>query len=357
MSELRPEYSRMVADGPQSIRAEIIFWGLKPFSFLYGLVMRVRSRFYLAGLKSSYRASVPVISVGNLTNGGTGKTPMVDFLARDLRARGLKCAIVSRGYGGKYRQAVGRVTNAEGKLCMTPKECGDEPYLLAIRNPDVPVYVARKRTFGVQAAEQDGAQVILLDDGFQHQAVQRDIDIVLLDAKKPFGNGHLLPAGMLREPLSALQRADLIIMTRTDAQQSGSIPARCPVMYSRHQLDRTIMTLDGEHLSTQDYVGKSCLAFAGIAKPEGFFSALREFGFSHIEEMPLADHQEYTPSILNRLIKSCDNHDVLVTTEKDAVKLSETDLPKPCYKVAVELIFDDMTSLAGVLDNVVKMCR
>ena len=357
MSEQRSEYSRMVSDGPQSIRAEIIFWGLRPFSFLYGLVMRVRSRFYLAGLKSSYRASVPVISVGNLTTGGTGKTPMVDFLARDLRARGLKCAIVSRGYGGKYRQAVGRVTDGSGKLCMTPQECGDEPYLLAIRNPDVPVYVARKRTLGVQAAEQDGAQLILLDDGFQHQAVQRDMDIVLLDAKKPFGNGHLLPAGMLREPLSALQRADLIIMTRADAQQSAPIPARCPIMYSRHQLDRTIMTLDGEQLSTQDYAGKSCLAFAGIAKPEGFFSALREFGFSRIEEMPLADHQEYNQEILNRLIKSCDNHDLLVTTEKDAVKLSSADLPKPCCQIGVDLVFDDMTPLANILDKMVERCR
>ncbi len=357
MSERRTEYSRMVADGPQSIRANIIFLGLRPFSFLYGLVMRVRSRLYLVGLKSSYRASVPVISVGNLTTGGTGKTPMVDFLAKDVRARGLKCAIVSRGYGGKYSQAVGRVTDTEGKLCMTPQECGDEPYLLAIRNQDVPVYVARKRILGVQAAEQDGAQIVLLDDGFQHQAVQRDLDIVLLDAKKPFGNGRLLPAGMLREPLSALQRADLIIMTRSDATQGGSIHATCPVMHSRHQLDKIIMTLDGEQLSTKDYVGKSCLAFAGIAKPEGFFVALREFGFSRIEEIPLSDHQEYNQGILNRLIKSCDNHDLIITTEKDAVKLSSVTFPKPCCQVGVKLVFDDITPLTKMLDEIVERCR
>ena len=356
MSERRPEYSRMVTDGPQSIRAEIIFWGLRPFSFLYGLVMRVRSWLYLAGLKSSYRAKVPVISIGNLTTGGTGKTPMVDFLARDLRARGLQCAVVSRGYGGNYRQAVGRVTDASGKPSMTPQECGDEPYLLAIRNPDVPVYVARKRMLGMQAAEQDGAQIILLDDGFQHQAVQRDMDIVLLDAKKPFGNGHLLPAGMLREPLSALQRADLIIMTRSGAKRIAPLNAGCSVMHSRHQLDKTIMTLDGEQLSEHDYVGKSCLAFAGIAKPEGFFAALRELGFSRIEEMPLADHQEYNQGILNRLIKSCDNHDLIITTEKDAVKLSQATFPKPCCQVGVELAFDDIGPLVNMLDKIVKHC-
>jgi tetraacyldisaccharide 4'-kinase len=117
------------------------------------------------------------------------------------------------------------------------------------------------------------------------------------------------------------------------------------------------MNLVGEQLSAQDYVGKSCLAFAGIAKPEGFFAALSEFGFSRIEEMPLADHQEYNQGILNRLIKSCDNHDLIITTEKDAVKLAKVTFPKPCYQVGVELVFDDISPLTKMLDEIVERCR
>ena len=146
-------------------------------------------------------------------------------------------------------------------------------------------------------------------------------------------------------------------MTRSDAKRNNPVSVGCPVMHSRHQLDKIIMTLDGEHLPTQDYVGKSCLAFAGIAKPEGFFSALRELGFSRIEEMPLADHQEYNQGILNRLIKACDNHDLLVTTEKDAVKLTSAILPKLCCQIGVELIFDDMSPLTKMLDKLAERCR
>jgi tetraacyldisaccharide 4'-kinase len=344
----------MAVNGPKSIRGLILFRGLCPLSFLYGLGISIRSILYRSGLKKSHRALVPVISIGNITAGGTGKTPMVDFLAGYLHSLGIRCAIVSRGYGGNYRQKVGRVTDENGHLQMSPQECGDEPYLLALRNPGVPVYVARQRRLGVQAAEQDGAALLLLDDGFQHLAVQRDADIVLLDAKCPIGNGRLLPAGVLREPVSALQRADLIIMTRSDADQKSPLNVCAPVMRSRHQLSKTIRTLNGETVPEQAYLGKSCLAFAGIAKPDEFFSALHCFGFSRIEEMSLADHQEYNREMLNLLWGSCHNHDLLITTEKDAVKLSSLDFPKPCYKVGVELVFDDLSPLVDMLDQVME---
>ncbi len=357
MSRWRTEYLRMTANGPASMSTGLMFWGLRPLSCLYGLVMCVRGRLYKAGFMKSYRASVPVVCVGNLSTGGTGKTPMVDFLLRELKARGLKCAVVSRGYGGNYRQAVGRLTDADGQLCMTAENAGDEPFLLAVRNPGVPVYVARKRMLGVQAAERDGAQLVLLDDGFQHLAVQRDIDLVLLDANNPFGNGQLLPAGILREPIAALQRASLIVMTRSGQDGRTLLPVDCPVLRSRHRLSPSIMTLDGKEVPAADYVGKSCLAFAGISKPEGFFRALRELGFLQIEEIPLLDHQEYHQGLLNRLAKSCDNHDFLITTEKDAVKLSAASFPKPCYQVGVELDFDDISPLTEILDTVAARCN
>jgi tetraacyldisaccharide 4'-kinase len=334
-----------------------MFWGLYPFSFLYGLTVRLRSCLYRSGLKKSYRASVPVVSVGNITVGGTGKTPMVDFLVKHLISRGIRCAVVSRGYGGNYRQAVGRVSDASGNLHMAPEECGDEPCLLAKRNPGVPVYVARQRVLGVKTAERDGAQLVVLDDGFQHLAVQRNVNIVLLDAKLPFGNGFLLPAGMLREPRPALKRADLIVMTRSDNRQRSPLPVGAPVMQCRHQLNESLTNLSGQRVPERNYVGKSCLAFAGIARTDEFFSALRCFGFRRIEEVPLADHQQYNGEILNRLLGSCHNYDLLVTTEKDAVKLSSVNFPKPCYQVGVDLVFDDISPLDSLLDVIMESCK
>ena len=316
----------------------------------------MRGLLYRVGLKRTYKAKVPVVSVGNLATGGTGKTPMVDFLAKYLISRAVKCAIVSRGYGGSYRQAVGLVADAQGHMLMTPQECGDEPCLLAMRNPGVPVYVARQRMLGVQAAEQHGARLILLDDGFQHLAVARALDIVLLDAQCPVGNGRVLPAGLLREPLSALQRADLIVMTRSDVATNKSLPVKVPVIFSRHQLSDRLTTLDGKTVAEKDYAGKRCLAFAGIARPDAFFRSLRVFDFFCAEEVALADHQEYTPESLNRVLGSCHNYDFLVTTEKDAVKLASVNFPVPCYQVGVDLAFDEISPLAGMLERIIEQC-
>lgn len=357
MQDWRTDYVRMTREGPLTVWSSLAYWGLCPLSFFYGLLMRLRCGLYRSGLKSSYRASVPVISVGNLIVGGTGKTPMVDFLARYISRHSIRCAIVSRGYGGNYRQQVARVLDADGQAKLTAAECGDEPYLLARRNPMVPVYVARTRKLGVQAAERDGARLILLDDGFQHLAVQRDLDIVLLDAQRPFGNGRMLPAGILREPRSALQRAGLVVVTRSDKVASHPLHYQGPVLRSRHQPAEALTTLGGEIVPAEDYAGKSCLAFAGIARPEEFFQALRNFGLGNIEEVSLADHQHYNRDILNRLLRSCHNHDLLITTEKDAVKLSDADFPIPCYQLGVEIVFDDISPLAAMLGDILAECR
>ena len=357
MNDRRSDYLRMTREGPRTIRSALLYWGLCPLSFVYGLVMRLRSNLYRAGLISSYRASVPVVSVGNLVVGGTGKTPMVDFLVKHVTGLGLRCAVVSRGYGGSYSQAVARVMAADGRAQMTAAECGDEPLLLARRNPRVPVYVARKRALGVRAAEADGAQLILLDDGFQHLAVQRDLDILLLDASRPFGNGRVLPAGILREPRSAVLRADLVVMTRADRAPVNTLSYNGPVLRSSHRPDRIVKTLAGEVVPEVDYAGKSCLAFAGIARPDEFFQSLQSFGFGHVETIALADHQEYTRDSLNRLLGSCNNHDLLITTEKDAVKLSAEDFPIPCYQTGVEMVFDDIAPLAVQLEDLLAKYR
>jgi len=357
MNDWRSDYVRMTTEGPQTIRSSLLYWGLCPLSFFYALLMRLRYSLYHAGLMASYRASVPVISIGNIVVGGTGKTPMVDFLVRYLSRQGIRCAVVSRGYGGSYRQDVVRVIDGDDTDKVTAAQCGDEPYLLARRNPQVPVYVARKRKLGVQAAERDGARLILLDDGFQHLAVQRDLDIVLLDAKRPFGNGCVLPAGILREPRSALQRADLVVMTRSGAAASSPLHYNGPVLRSRHRSAEHLTTLGGEVVPQADYSAKSCLAFAGIARPKEFFQAVRNFGFCKVEEVPLADHQKYDQDILNRLLRSCNNHDLLISTEKDAVKLSDVNFPIPCYQLGVEMVFEEISPLAALLEEVLAEYR
>ncbi len=338
MAALRKFYLQLLNDGPSSLYGYLAFLGLWPLSCFYAAAVRVRLFLYSAGFRQIYRANVPVISVGNLAVGGTGKTPMTDFLAKWMQRHDVKAAIVSRGYGGGYAEPVLRVV-IEGPQSTEPASCGDEPFLLAQKNPSVTVFVARRRALGVKAAQEAGAEVILLDDGFQHRAVHRDLDIVLLDQKKPFGNGQMLPAGPLREPASVLKRSHLLVMTRSGPCQKHAANFAQPTISSCHNIAQSLSSLSGAVLPLQDLVGKSCVAFAGIARPDDFFMALKENQLTLKEEIPLADHQVYDDLLIARLTKSCQGADALITTEKDAVKLTGIKLPIPCYQVGVELTF------------------
>lgn len=361
---MRNFYLRLVKNGPDSFFNWVVFVGLWPLSCLYGLVVRLRMLAFSLGLKKTYHASVPIVSVGNLTVGGTGKTPMADFLAKWMVQHNVPAAIVSRGYGGNYLAAVARV-KLEGKAAMTPAECGDEPFLLARRNPTVPVFVARRRTLGVKAAEKAGAKLIILDDGFQHRAVHRDLDIVLLDSQKPLGNGYIVPAGQLREPQSALQRSHLLVMTRVQTGVGKMFPGDSnvpsgdsnvtkvskPTMYSRHVMSQNLTSLSGDEVSWDELAGKTCVAFAGIARPDAFFAALKARNLTLSDEITFVDHQVYDTELLERLFQVSRSCDALVTTEKDAVKLAKVEFPVPCYQVGVDLEFEDMSLLDHMLQG------
>lgn len=351
MENFAHAYRRLIDDKPSSLSGWTVFLLLWPLSLLYGAVVQLRAALYRVGLKSSYRAAVPVISVGNLTVGGTGKTPVVDAVVRKLVEKGLRVAVVSRGYGGTYRDAVGCVAAGDGRLAMSAGEAGDEPCLLARRNPTLRVYVARTRALGVQAAEQAGAQVVVLDDGFQHLAVQRDLDIVLLDSRAPFGNGCLLPAGPLRESPLALRRAGLVVMTH--AEERGELRFDGPVIRCRHRLADRLLTLDGRVLPWSVVDGENVVAFAGIARPDDFFAALRARGAVMTATLALDDHAPYRGEELNRLVQSCQNVKFLITTEKDAVKLDAAVFPCPCLVAPLALEFDDEDPLDGLLEQVV----
>lgn len=351
MSRLAAFHRRLCLEGPRHFGELLLQTLLIPFGWVYGLIGMVRARFYAWGILPSYRATVPVISVGNLAAGGTGKTPAVDDLLRHLMAQGPRVAVVSRGYGGKARQGVHVVSAGQGPL-IDPAVCGDEPYLLARRNPEALVIVAPKRALGVRLAVEDlGAQIVILDDGFQHLAVQRDLNLVLLDASHPLGNGHPLPAGLLREFPSALSRGDLFLLTRwhESSPQPPSLPG--PVLRSRHVLSDEARDLEGHRVQLTELHGKKTVAFAGIASPESFFHDLRRKGFNLIETFAFADHAVYDETLLQCLRKAAEQTDIFVTTEKDGVKLSAAQLPRPCWQVPMILEVMESAELENALQS------
>jgi len=210
--------------------------------------------------------------------------------------------------------------------------------------------VSPKRADAVRrAVEEFGAEIVLLDDGFQHLAVQRDFDIVLLDAQRPFGNGQVLPAGLLREPVSALGRGDLFLLTRCDNEAGFGLPVNGPVLHCRHVLADHVLNLEGQQIPLPSLMGKRGIAFAGIAEPQGFFRSLKDKGLGLVAEISFADHCTYGESELRQLTAACLEADFLITTEKDAVKLSALNLPLPCFQVPLTLQFREAGVLEGFL--------
>jgi tetraacyldisaccharide 4'-kinase len=345
MSRLLALHRQLVTTGPAGLAQQMFFSLLRVAGCLYGLIGRLRRKLYRTGVLSVYRAPVPVISVGNLTVGGTGKTPMVDYLVKWLQGRGRRVAVVSRGYGGQGAGRVGVVCAGEGPL-LPPEVCGDEPYLLAQRNHRALVLVAPRRAEGIRlAVERYAADVILLDDGFQHLPVARDLDIMLLDARRPFGNGHLLPAGLLRESPAALSRAGAVVLTRSDGTENPGTNLTCPLIRCRHRLAVEAVSLSGENLPLINLAGQRGVAFAGIADPDNYFAALAAQGLHLVRTLPLADHVAYDRDTLALLADAARDADFLVITEKDGVKLSTAQLPLPCYQTPVALEFYDQGSL------------
>lgn len=339
MSRLFALHRQLVTAGPRGLAQQMLFSLLRVAGWLYGLIGLLRRGLYRSGVLSVYRAPVPVVSVGNLTVGGTGKTPMVDYLVKWLSGHGRRVAVVSRGYGGQGSGRVGVVCAGKGPL-LPPEVCGDEPFLLAQRNPRALVLIAPRRAEGIRlAVGRLAADVILLDDGFQHLAVARDLDIVLLDARRPFGNGYPLPAGVLREFPTALEQAGVVVLTRSDGSEDPALNLTCPLIRCRHRLAPEAVSLAGDKLPLAGLAGLRAAAFAGIADPENFFAALAAQGIELVRTLPLPDHAAYDSDTLALLVDAARDADFLVTTEKDGVKITAAQLPLPCYQIPMTLEF------------------
>ena len=299
-------------------------------SLLYRLIVDLRNRLYDRQILKSVRLSCPVISVGNITVGGTGKTPCVIGLTQMLQQNGFRCAVISRGYGGRNPQAVNIVSDGNSIL-LGSENAGDEPLLIARSLPGIPVITGAKRKFtGQTAIDRFDSNVLVCDDAFQHRQIIRDIDIVLLDAERPFGNGHLLPRGPLREPKGSLHRANCIILTRAEGGEPlppdiAEMITRTgiPVFRAAHQFKELVIP-GGNHLPDQNVLqGKKVCAFCGLAQPASFKKLLIEAGSEIMSFIDFPDHYAYDERDLEDLKKhflKC-KADYWITTEKDAMRL------------------------------------
>jgi tetraacyldisaccharide 4'-kinase len=307
-------------------------WWLVPMSLAYGAVSGARRYVYAKHLRRPTRIARPVVIVGNLTVGGTGKTPLVCWLVAQLGQRGFRPGIVTRGYGGSSGSV--RVIEASDD----PRRVGDEPILLAQRT-GVPVAVGRDRPAAAQLLVAAGCDVIVSDDGLQHYALARDCEVVVIDGDRRFGNGWLLPAGPLRETRSRLSVANAIVVNGGRALLEGALSMRLEA--------KTAVALSGGRiLPLKDFAGKQVHAVAGIGNPERFFNMLRAHGIGVLGH-PLADHARLTP----RDIQFADEKPVLMT-EKDAVKCASFADPR-LWSVPTAAMFSEAHT-RELLDHVLR---
>jgi tetraacyldisaccharide 4'-kinase len=306
---------------------------------------------YTWGVRRRRKLPCVVVSIGNLTLGGTGKTPLTMWVARWYQQQGWRVAVLSRGYGARPPTRLRVVSSGDGPL-IDWQAAGDEPYLLACCLPGVPVLIGQDRyRTGRYAYEQFGAHVLILDDGFQHYALQRDLDIVLLDASNPFGSGSLFPRGILREPLRALRRADAIVLTRVE-MAGETLPVLCHQTrrWNKQQPIYSLTTVvealhcQGTNSAVDPVALRQCrvVAFVGIGNPQAFVTTLTRLGAEITALLVFPDHHPYTPEDWQTIVATADKQQAiyLVTTEKDAVRLGPSwQASVPVYTLRIGVTF------------------
>lgn len=290
-------------------------------SIVYGFLVKLRNKFYDKGYLKTNKLDCKVISVGNVTVGGSGKTPMTLYLAKHFKDKGIKSVILSRGYKGTV-SGVGVVTDGE-KIFMSPEESGDEPYLMATKLKGVPIIVSKDRfKGGLLATEAFDPQVIILDDGFQHRKLYRDLNIVLVDSVRNFGNEYLVPRGILREPVKSIARADLMMIKGTEEAQDGGFN-KSVVRFS-YKPEGLFAGNSGLEETVDFLKDKNVVTVSAIAEPRSFVSTVEKLGGIIKENLIYTDHYDYEEDDLeeiNEIAKKNDNS-IVVTTEKDYVKLN-----------------------------------
>ncbi len=305
-------------------------------SIAFGMAVAARVWLYARGLLKSRQLPCRVVAIGNITVGGTGKTPTVILVARLLADAGLYTAVLSRGYGGEAR---GPLIVSDRQSVLAPeRQAGDEPFMLAQTLGGIPVITARDRyRGGMLACERFNPHVLVLDDGFQHLRLQRTLDVVLINARNPFGCGALLPRGILREPLSALRRARIIVLTKVDPQcDPGELEERiaavnpaAALFRSRLQPTGLLQPATGRLFDLETVRGRVAVGLCSIGDPGHFFSMLAGLGVSYSRPLVFPDHHRYSARDAGMILGRAACADCLITTQKDIAKMSADMLELP----------------------------
>ncbi|CAN5476596.1 tetraacyldisaccharide 4'-kinase [soil metagenome] len=344
------------------------------FGWLYGTIIEARNSLFKKGIFKSFSLGVPTFSIGNITVGGTGKTPLVAFVAEVLAEKGEKVCILSRGYGRENPKK--RVIVSDGEKILTNvRQAGDEPFELAdkLLGKAIVIADANRTAAGNWAREKFGVTAFVLDDAFQHQRVKRSLDIVTIDASNPFGSKKLLPSGILRESLKNLKRADAIVITRANlAKEISNVKSQiskynpnCPIFVSENKtakltrLDKFLATAQSSQKTNDEEqrTKDKALAFCALGNPNNFFEQLRRENFDLVLAETFPDHHFYTRNDISEIEKKAAERgaEILPTTVTDAVKLKDLKFNLPCFVVENKMIFDDESGfrdlLIAVLEN------
>lgn len=369
MNYIRKYIEKIIAGSKKGKIAALMRFILFLLSVIYAQLAKLRSFLYQNNILEKQEAEVPVISIGNITTGGTGKTPFAAFLAAELKAD-YTIAIISRGYGAAEAVEEPFLIKDQHQLYAGAEQAGDELFMLARKNENLIFIRSANRYQGTELAVEKGADLILLDDGFQHYQLKRQADIVIIDAQKPFSNKKVLPAGLLREPFSALKRADLFLLNRSENVDYSRInelkkslnefsPLNQGVFKAETKLERCVSVA----FQTEENLGflkeKKVFAFSGIGSPEAFKKSIESAGAKIVSYKIFKDHYNYQKEDLLTLLDqySASQADLILTTEKDAVKLfnfSEMIAQLPFYYLQISLKIEAKDELLKIVKNKIE---
>ncbi|MBP2627234.1 MAG: Tetraacyldisaccharide 4-kinase [Firmicutes bacterium] len=354
---------KLVHGEEPGILAVILLGLLRTFSAIYAWGVSIKLYLYKYGILKQHKLDCQVISLGNITVGGTGKTPTAQRLATIIHEMGYRVVILNRGYRAGWQGQVGLVSDGQ-KIYMTVTEAGDEAYLLAKSLPGIPVVIGRNRILtGEYAVKELQAEVVILDDGYQHWQLARDLDIVLIDALNMFGNNFVLPRGTLREPLSNLSRAQAFLLTKVD-QSSGDARDiihgtlaryndKALVVESIHQpkcfveIEEWYKGLRTTNVALETISNQKVVALSAIGNPSSFEQTILDIGVAEVYGVRYADHHDYTMAEMQEIMQHGVDEKAyaLITTEKDAVKIPaefiHSDRPLPLYVLSIAVHFTE----------------
>jgi len=336
MVRLRAAFEKMLHTQEPGPLISLLLLPLWLCSLLFRIVVSVRAWLYASGLLASRQLPCRVVTIGNITVGGTGKTPTVCLVAQAFADAGLYTAVLSRGYGGTSRAPL--IVSDRETVRASAREAGDEPFMLAQSLSGIPVITSSDRySGGMLASERFNPHVLVMDDGFQHLRLKRDLDIALISARNPFGCGALLPRGILREPLSALRRARIVLITKADQQRDpeelkqriAAIHPDAKIFLARFKPTALLHPASGKSLELETLRGRVAAGLCSIGDPESFFSMLADFGASYSHPLIFPDHHRYSKQDVKVIAARAGEVDYLVTTEKDIAKMSSDMLQIP----------------------------